>query len=218
MFLLLSGVLAVVVWQTGVHLPRSPGHAPSPLDVRGGPLIEGWVRWDAGWYVVVVRDGYFYIPGAQSSIAFFPAYPVAMWAAAKVIGDPVWAGMAVTWTSGLAVALLFGHWCRDRLAPAAATTAVVLLLSFPYAWFLYGSIYADALFLAAVLASFALLERDRPWLAGLAGAVATAARPGGHRPGRRPAGASTRAPGGAASVERPLAVPHRRAPRRGTGP
>ncbi len=176
-FLLLSVVLALVVWLTGLYLPRAPAHAPPASDIRGGPLIEGWVRWDAGWYIRIVRDGYFYIPGTQSSIAFFPAYPILLWAATRVIGDHVWAGMAVTWASGLAVALLFGAWCRARLAPLAAGTAVTLLLAFPYAWFLYGSIYADALFLAAVLASFTLLEHDRPWLAGLAGAVATAARP-----------------------------------------
>ncbi|HSH22825.1 MAG TPA: hypothetical protein VK975_02075 [Acidimicrobiales bacterium] len=163
----------------GAAPARAPAHAPPAADIRGGPLVEGWVRWDAGWCMHIVRDGYFYIPGAQSSVAFFPAYPLTVWATARIIDGPVWAGIAVTWVSGLAVALLFGAWCRARLTTLAARTAVVLLLGFPYAWFLYGSIYADALFLAAVLGSFTLLEHDRPWLAGLAGAVATAARPVG---------------------------------------
>ena len=176
-FLLLSVALAAVVGLSATYLPRMPGHAPPAPDIRGGPFIEGWVRWDAGWYVRIVRDGYAYLPGTQSSVAFFPAYPLAVRALARVLGDDVFAGMAVTWTSGLGVALLFGRWCRERLEPAAARTAVVLLLAFPYAWFLYGSIYADALFLVAVLGAFTLLELDRPLLAGLAGAVATAARP-----------------------------------------
>ena len=176
-FLVLRVVLALVVWLSGLYLPRVPGHAPPRPDIPGGALIEGWVRWDAGWYIRIVRDGYFYVPDTQSSVAFFPAYPLAVRALTRVVGDDVLAGMAVTWSTGLGVALLFGRWCRERLAPVARNTAVVLLIAFPYAWFLYGSIYADALFLAAVLGAFTLLELDRPWLAGLVGAVATAARP-----------------------------------------
>ena len=38
-------------------------------------------------------------------------------------------------------------------------------------------VYADALFIAALLGAFLLLDADHPVLAGLAGAVATAARP-----------------------------------------
>ena len=176
-FLLLSVALAVVVGLSTAYLPRHPGHAPPAADILGGPFIEGWVRWDAGWYIRVVRDGYAYLPGTQSSVAFFPAYPLAVRALARVVGDDVFAGMAVTWTSGLGVALLFGRWCRERLKPVAARSAVLLLLAFPYAWFLYGSIYADALFLVSVLGAFSLLEVDRPILAGLVGAVATATRP-----------------------------------------
>ena len=56
---------------------------------------------------------------------------------------------------------------------------MLLLLLYPYGYYLYGAVYGDALFLAAALGAFLLLERDHPVLAGLAGAVATAARPVG---------------------------------------
>ena len=55
----------------------------------------------------------------------------------------------------------------------------MLLLVYPYAWFLYGSGYSDAFFLAVTLGAFLLLERDHPVLAGLVGFVALAARPTG---------------------------------------
>ncbi|HEX2184786.1 MAG TPA: hypothetical protein VHN78_04695, partial [Chloroflexota bacterium] len=58
-----------------------------------------------------------------------------------------------------------------------ARWAVALLLVYPYSWYLFGAVYADALFLVATLAAFLALERGHPVLAGLAGAVATAARP-----------------------------------------
>jgi hypothetical protein len=57
--------------------------------------------------------------------------------------------------------------------------AVALLLLYPFAFYLFGVVYSDALFLVAALGAFLLLERDRPLLAGLFGAVATAARPVG---------------------------------------
>lgn len=57
--------------------------------------------------------------------------------------------------------------------------AVTLLLLYPFAWYLYGAVYADALLLVSALGALLLVEADRPVLAGLVGIVATAARPTG---------------------------------------
>ena len=179
LFVAVSAVLVLVVWLSGVHLPRAPGAGLPNPDIPGGAWLEGWVRWDAGWYLAIANDGYFYLPGTQSSVAFFPAYPLLLRAVDWVVGDPFLAGMLVTWTCGLGAALLYWRWCRRRMAPAAATTALALLMVFPYAWFFHFSIYADALFIVAVLGSFTLLDGDHPWLAGLVGVLATAARPVG---------------------------------------
>lgn len=65
------------------------------------------------------------------------------------------------------------------MAPGAALTALVVLLVYPYAWFLFGAIYGDALFILAILAAFMLLEHDHPIWAGVAGALATGTRPVG---------------------------------------
>jgi len=77
------------------------------------------------------------------------------------------------------VAVLFRRWCDDRVDPTIARVATVTLLLYPYAYYLMGALYADALFLVATVGAFVLLERGNPVLAGLAGAVATAARPVG---------------------------------------
>jgi hypothetical protein len=147
---------------------------------HGPNVLEGWLRWDAGWYRSIVDNGYFYVKGQQSSVAFFPGYPLAMEALADVFGgDPSAWGVALTFASGLAVAVLFFRWCRERVGAAAAPTAVAVLLLWPYAWYLFGAVYADALFLAAVLLAFTFLERDRVLLAAIAGALATATRPVG---------------------------------------
>jgi hypothetical protein len=53
------------------------------------------------------------------------------------------------------------------------------LALWPFAWFLYGVVYADALFLALAIGAVVLVERDRYVLAGIVGAFATACRPTG---------------------------------------
>src|SRR5207245_4329002 len=89
------------------------------------------------------------------------------------------AGVIVTYLAGVAAALLFHHWCQAALGRTGARLGVLLLLLYPFSFFLFGVVYSDALFLASALGAFVLLEHDRPWLAGLAGALATATRPVG---------------------------------------
>jgi len=176
----IAAVLFVVVWQTGVHLGLGPeAGTGAPPFAEVDDALEPWLQYDAGWYIGIAENGYFYIPGQQSSVAFFPAFPLAVRAVAGVVDSTPLAAIAATFACGLAAALLFWRWCADRLTAGGTRTAVVLLLAYPYAWFLYGSGYGDALFLAATVGAFLLLERDHAVLAGLAGFVATATRPNG---------------------------------------
>jgi hypothetical protein len=180
LFLAIATVLYAVVAVVGDSVPQSERDANVTTYYDGPEVLEGWLRFDAGWYRSIVDHGYFYEPGQQSSVAFFPAYPYSMELLADAFGgDPSAWGVALTFASGMAVAVLFHSWCRDRLGAAAAPVALAVLLLWPYGWYLFGAVYADALFLAAVLLAFTFLERDRILLAALAGAVATATRPVG---------------------------------------
>jgi hypothetical protein len=177
-FLALAAVLYLVMGLVAPRLPEAPGpHLAPPF--TGHAWLKGWAQWDSGWYERIATDGYSWVRGQQTTVAFFPAYPLVVRGVAAAGADPYVAGIAVTLAAGAAVAALFLTWLRDRLRPPAAWTALVAFLVFPYAFYLYGVVYADALFVAAVLGAFLLLEADRPVLAGLAGAVATAARPVG---------------------------------------
>lgn len=175
-FLGTAAVLFVVMGAVSPRLPEASGLRLAP-PFTGPDWLAGWAQWDSGWYHRIVAEGYALVAGRQSSVAFFPAYPLAVRAVDIVVGDPYLAGIAVTLVSGVVVAALFAAWVRPRLAPGAAWTALLGYLLFPYAFFMYGVVYADALFVAAILGAFLLIDSDRPVLAGLAGAVATAARP-----------------------------------------
>ena len=173
-----AAVLFIVMAVVAPRLPEASGpHLAPPF--TGPSWLAGWAQWDSGWYHEIAEDGYAYVAGRQSTVAFFPAYPLVMRAVDVVVGAAYVAGIVATLLAGAAVAALLATWLRSRLSPAAAWAALLALLLFPYAFYLYGVVYADALFVAALLGAFLLLEADRPLLAGLAGAVATAARPVG---------------------------------------
>jgi hypothetical protein len=169
------GVLLVVSWQTVAHFTEDPRGIP-PLHVAGGGFFDGWVRLDSGWYASIADLGYGYTPGRQSNVAFFPGYPLVVRAVSHVTGNTPLAGVLTTIVCGALAFGAFGRWCRDRLDPAETLTAVLCLALYPYAYYLFGVMYGDALFLLLALAAFLAFERDHLLLAGVAGAAATATR------------------------------------------
>jgi hypothetical protein len=176
-FALVAVVLFAVAQASAAFLPSAAVPQHGFPDYTG---FDGWTRWDTDWYQRIATSGYYYAgPGVQSAVNFFPGYPGVMRVAMVVVGNVLVAGVIVTYLAGLAAALLFHRWCRATMGPAAARLGVLLLLLYPFSFFLFGVVYADALFLAAALGAFVLLEHDRPWLAGLVGALATATRPVG---------------------------------------
>lgn len=170
LFLALGSVAAV-----------SLGHVFKPVllegvnDLPGLPFVA-LCRWDAGWYGSIAKDGYFFVPGQQSPVAYFPLYPMLI-RAVTWLGVNRWvAGTVLTFLAGVSALLLFQRWL-SKVAPAQSATAWLLLVSYPYACYVYGVVYSDALFLLLVVAAFYALESDSPIGAAILGAFATACRP-----------------------------------------
>jgi hypothetical protein len=179
-YLVVAAVLVAIVAGSVHLLGRWSGYPVAPLHFPGSWLLEGWVRWDGNWYRDIVTNGYeSHGPNAQANLAYFPGYPLAMWPIARLLGDSALAGIVATFASGLLAAVAFQRWARARLDPFTTRVAIGLLLLYPYAWYLYGAVYADALFLVLALGAFLLLEGGHPVLAGLVGAMASATRPVG---------------------------------------
>ncbi len=149
-------------------------HADPPA---GASWLGAFTWWDGWWYAGIAERGYSYVPGHQSAVAFFPVYPLLMRAGGAVGIPPTLAGFAVTLAAGAAASAMFFRWCRERLGGRTAFFALAAMLLYPCSFYLAGTVYADALFLALVVGAFVLLERGRPWVAGLVAAVATATRP-----------------------------------------
>ena len=147
--------------------------------LTGPAWLDAWFQFDSGWYLSIAQDGYWYRPGEQSPIAFFPSYPMAVRVLGTLTGDYQIAGTLLAVLCGASAITLFTVWVWRRLPKGGAVTAIALLMVYPYAFYLYGAMYSDSLFLLVTIAAFTLLDRRHYWLAGMVGAIATAGRPVG---------------------------------------
>lgn len=181
----LAAVLAgyagmVVLLSTVATIASTLAPRKVPLAFLSGfSPLDAWFQFDSGWYHSIAADGYWYAPGQQSPIAFFPTYPMAVRAVGSIVGNVQIAGTVLSVLAGVSAVILFTSWVWGRLPRRAAITAIALVMLYPYAFFFYGSMYSDSLFLLAALGAFTLLDRRHYWLAGAAGALATAGRPVG---------------------------------------
>ena len=146
--------------------------------ISTGSLGDVLAHWDGGWYLSIVRDGYpSFVPSgsgvaAQSSIAFFPGYPIVIRAlSAPLALSPVLVGCVVSLVAGLIATVGLWH-LAARLSDDATADRTVVLFAFMPSAFVLSMVYADALFVClAVLCLLALL--DGRWVA--AGAAAAGA-------------------------------------------
>ena len=173
-------LLVLIVALTSASLVIA-GNAISPTvqqvdDMPDSPIIKALTHWDAGWYGEIAKNGYWYTPGAQSPVAYFPLYPTVIHGL-TLIGLNRWvAGPLISLLCAILGVLLFRRWALT-VKPESANTAFLALLVYPFTEYLYGVMYSDALFLLVGVAAFYAVEKDRPFLAAFFGILATACRP-----------------------------------------
>lgn len=152
---------------------RGAGHQHEPLP---WPFLDMWVRWDAGWYEQIAAREYTYSATEQSAAAYFPLYPLAM-RAVMISGTNVYvAGILLTFIFGAGAVVVFSRWA-SLMKPEAASLATWLLVLWPFAFYIVGAVYSDALFLLCVTSAFFMLEKGKVGWATVLGALATATRP-----------------------------------------
>ena len=175
----LYAVITVVLTGVATVAARYATTKPNFPTLTGPAWLDAWYAFDSDWYYQIATNGYSFVPGQQSSVAFFPTYPMTVRAVGWVLGDYQVAGQLISVLAGVAAVVLFTRWVWQRLPRPSALTAIGALMLYPFAFFLYGPMYGDSLFLLVGLSSFLLLERRQYWLAGAVGALATAGRPNG---------------------------------------
>jgi hypothetical protein len=153
------------------------------LPFRREKFAHVFAGWDSGWYFDIARHGYYFNPDGQSSIAFFPLYPMLMRAVAWPFGGTdkaTWmAGIVVSYAA-FALALFAVHRFTQQLFGdrQVARRAVLYLAVFPFSFFLT-RVYAESVFLLTSVLAVSGAYNGRWWRAGIWGALATLARPNG---------------------------------------
>ncbi|MBA3946366.1 MAG: glycosyltransferase family 39 protein [Herpetosiphonaceae bacterium] len=135
-------------------------------------VVAPWERWDAVYYVRIVRQGYRIDDGTAQ---FHPLLPWLATPVARLTGQPLLALLLVSSMATLLLLLAFERLARLDLKPAAARTSTLLLMFSPPAVILFAPYTESLWLLCAVLCLW--WARKRQWLlAGIAGACAALAR------------------------------------------
>lgn len=142
-------------------------------------------KWDGGWYIDIATRGYPSVVSnahgvaGQSSVAFFPVYPLLIRAVVKVTPfGPRTAGVLVNLAAAAAAAVVLWLLAEALCGPRAASRAVALFVFYPGA-FVFSMVYSEGVFILCAAACLYFLVKHTWAAAGVAGAVAGAARPSG---------------------------------------
>ncbi|MCK9875017.1 hypothetical protein MXD59_04335 [Frankia sp. Ag45/Mut15] len=157
-------------------LSLAAARALSSGPARDAPGLRTlWDRWDVGLFTKVARHGYLSPAYTDRTEVDFPGLPIAIRLAHLVLRDWIFAGLAVSLLAGVVTAAALWRLAADEVGEPDARFAVLSLICFPYAVFLFAA-YSEGLFLACATASWLAARRGRWWLAGLLGAGAASAR------------------------------------------
>lgn len=141
--------------------------------------LDMWKRWDAQGYLRIAARGYVGVPSPNPDdpfdIALFPFFPFSVHIVSLVVQNLVLSALIVSFAASVGAGYFLFRLVALDADESAAWRAVLLLFSFPTAYFLAAP-FTEALFLFAVLASVYAARTGRWAGSGVAGALATGTR------------------------------------------
>ncbi len=134
------------------------------------------LRWDSGWYADIIRDSYHYSASVQSSVVFYPLYPLVSYGVKSLFGiDEYLALLVVANGASLFVVLLMTKFVRDELGDEIALLSLAFFCFFPSSLFLSAG-YTESLCLVFILLSLMLLTRQKFVLAAITAGLSLGTR------------------------------------------
>lgn len=138
-------------------------------------FLDQWHHWDTDLFRKVAELGYFSPHYADRTEAIFPGQPLAMRLVHLLVPDWIASGMVVSALAGAVACVALYRLAQQESGDEGGRRAVLYLVLFPYAVFLFAG-YSEALFLAFATTAWLAARRDVWWLAGLLAAGATSTR------------------------------------------
>ena len=163
--LLVFGLSRIIVALVAYFAVTFLGHtmAPDTYHLRGidSPLLDIFgSRWDTGFYVSIVEEGYRFQGVPLSSVAFFPLLPLLMRLLLPLVGDAVVAGILVANAALLLASVYFYRLVAMQWSERVAERALWYLLIFPTAFF-GSAIYTESLFLLTAIGALYSARQSR---------------------------------------------------------
>ena len=149
---------------------------PAPEPSAAARLHLGqWARWDGGWYLDVIVNGYrhIHIASGQQNFVFFPIFPIiTRWVALFLnVKNPIYVGLAINLLLTIGIALFlykisnlivqrYGSAQQKKRAEYIAVISIVALLLYPSTLF-FAAFYSESflIFGAAGAVYFALKDQ-----------------------------------------------------------
>ena len=161
-------------------------YVSSPIvgGIPAGNRFDRLAAWDGGWYIAAAQHGWPHaVPVSNgfptfSTLAFFPAFPLAIRAIAFAGIPWIVAGALVALVCQVVMAVLIWQLAKEVWGEAAADRGLLLFLFGPGA-VAFSLIYSEPMLLAAAAACLLALRRRWWVVAGLSAAIGTAVRPVG---------------------------------------
>jgi hypothetical protein len=137
-------------------------------------------RWDGTWYARVASTGYpMHVAHAQTTLGFFPLYPLVIWLGVHLPGPPnsvILVGVLVSMLGGLVATILIQQLATDWWGEKSGRRAALLFCFFPGS-IVFSMVYAEGLLIPLAAGCLLALERRRWILAGALAGLATAVQP-----------------------------------------
>jgi len=143
-------------------------------------------QWDGLWYRMLADHGYpTHVTHVQSTLGFFPLYPLFVWAVSHAFVVPIahWtivsttiAGVIVSGIGGVITTVLVQRLAAGWWGEHTGRKAVLILCLFPGS-VVFSMVYAEGVMLALAAGCILALQKRRWVLAGALAAFATATEP-----------------------------------------
>ncbi len=163
-------ILVMVTYVAYILLTASK-YSSAPVNTLA--LLASWNHWDAANYVRIAQFGY----QTPYDVAFFPLFPLLIAAIAHLLGNWSYLLVGTLISNGTLLGALFVLYqlAADAGGDLVGRRTLLYLCIFPTAFFFFAP-YNEPLFLLLSTSIFLALRRQRWWLAGLFGFLASLTR------------------------------------------
>ncbi len=136
-------------------------------------------RWDSGFYIDIVKNGYSFVPDKMSNTSFFPLYPLFIGFFYRVLGLPlIFSAWIISNFAVLFACLIIYKLLKIDFDEKLCIRAVFFMLIFPGSFY-FTVIYSESIYLLTSALSFYYIIKRKWWAAGFAGMLCALARPVG---------------------------------------